>query len=413
MSSKKNIALVGAGIGGIAAGIALLQAGFNVRIFEKAGELRESGAGVSLWPNGTGVLQHMGLLPAVLEHGQVGTHFHLKMRSGELLMNIRTAEADTPTVCMHRADLLRVLANAFPGDCLSLGHELAVIDCSRPEVKLRFTNGESFTCDGVIGADGVHSNLRRLLTPRRRLGPSSRTRYRGYAIFRGVTDALPAMSPEHNGETWGAGSRFGVLSIGKNKVCWYATVNSSDPKERYPKKRLQKMFSGWHDPIPELIAATDPASILTGMACDHGPIRFSDRRPVTLLGDAAHALTPNLGQGACLALEDALVLANCLSGNVSMAEGFRSYESLRFSHVLSTVLRSRWLGEIGQWENRATVFFRNAVTRLLPARLFECHSPFVEHMAALMGERRDAEAFKAGPDLFCRRSHHLPRLHGK
>src|SRR5579864_869686 len=125
--SDKTIAIIGAGIGGVAAGVALHQAGFAVKIFERAGELREAGAGMSLWPNGTGVLQQLGLLQTVASRGQSGTHFLVRSQMGDVLMEIGTAEAETPTVCVHRPHLLRILADALPPKSLAVGHELAAM----------------------------------------------------------------------------------------------------------------------------------------------------------------------------------------------------------------------------------------------------------------------------------------------
>ncbi|SRR6266700_1751652 len=379
--SKGTIAIVGGGIGGIAAGIALRNAGFAVRVFERAGQLREAGSGVSLWPNGTGILDELGLLPTILSQGQRGTHFFLRSDSGELLMNIKTAEADTPTVCVHRADLLRALADAFPQEYVCLSHELAAAQVIGEKVHLRFSNQNSFVCDGVVGADGIHSRVRNMLVS------TARPSYRGYAVFRGLVDLHPSIPAGHNGESWGAGQRFGFLAIGRNKVCWYATANTPDPQKLADqgKRLLEKIFVSWHHPIPEMIASTDPATILINSACDVGPFRSRGVGPVTLLGDAAHTLTPNLGQGAGMALEDAFVLARCLRNRATIAEGFRSYESLRFPHARSAVLRSRWLGHVGQWEGRIAVPLRNAITRLLPAQLFECHSTSTERVAALTG----------------------------
>jgi 2-polyprenyl-6-methoxyphenol hydroxylase-like FAD-dependent oxidoreductase len=381
MRRHKVIGIVGAGIGGIAAGIALIQAGFTVKIFEKAGQLREAGAGVSLWPNGTMILSELGLLPGILQQGQIGTHFLLRARSGELLMNISTAKADTPTVCLHRADLLRVLAEAIPAECLSLDHELTGVKFNGQKVCLQFRNQNSFVCDGVVGADGIHSRLRTLV------GDDRRPSRRGYLIFRGLADAPGDAPIGHNGESWGAGHRFGTLAIGKKRVCWYATANTSALRDSAEERKpwLQEIFKAWHDPIPKLLATTDPSTIMVANACDLGPFRQGGG-PVTLLGDAAHALTPNLGQGACIALEDALVLARCVSSHSSFSAAVRRYESLRFPHARSAVLRSRWLGDVGQWENSIAVWMRNFVTRRLPAQLFECHATFAEHMAALTGQ---------------------------
>lgn len=379
--ANKIIAIIGAGIGGVAAGVALRQAGFKVKVFEKAGQLRESGAGMSLWPNGTGVLQQLGLLPAVASRGQSGTHFLVRSKSGDVLMEIRTAEAETPTVCVPRAHLLRVLADALPPESLALEHELAEMNFDGEKVDLRFTNGQRLLCDGVVGADGIHSRMRGRLTR------PGKPMYRGYAIFRGMAEVPDNFLVGHNSESWGEGSRFGVLAIGDHKVCWYATVNSalpSDPAE-WPKEKLQQMFCRWHSPIPELIAATEPSAIMMNAACDRQPARSWSKGPATLLGDASHALTPNLGQGACMAMEDALVLANCLSRRQNVVAGFRLYETTRYPRVRNAIWRSRWLGNVGQWENSTVVSVRNAVTRVLPGRMFECHSTFAQIMTTLAG----------------------------
>lgn len=380
---KGTIAIIGGGIGGIAAGVALLQAGFTVRVFERASQLREAGAGVILWPNATGILRELGALSEVLSQGQCSTHFLVRSFSGGLLMNIGTAAADMPTVGLHRADLLRALARLLPPECVCVGHELHTVRFIGGKAFLRFSNGESFVCDGIVGADGIHSRIRTGL-----LGASPPA-YRGYAIFRGLVDAPAALSPGHNGESWGPGQRFGILAVGKNKVCWYATANTPDPRQLAEgrKQNLQQLFRGWHHPIPELIAAANEDEILLNSACDLGTSRSWSDKPVTLLGDAAHALTPNLGQGACMALEDAFVLAKCLRAHSSVGDGFRRYERLRFPAVRSAVLRSRWLGHVGQWEARAAVAFRDTITHLLPARLFECRSTAAERMGSLIGEQ--------------------------
>jgi 2-polyprenyl-6-methoxyphenol hydroxylase-like FAD-dependent oxidoreductase len=385
----KTIAIIGAGIGGVAAGVTLHQAGFAVKVFEKAGQLREAGAGMSLWPNGTGVLKKLGLLEAVARHGQSGTHFLVRSQTGKTLMEIGTAEAETPTVCVHRAHLLRVLADALPPKSLFVGHELAKMEFAGDKVDLRFTNGERLLCDGVVGADGIYSRMRDRLTQ------PSKPIYRGYAIFRGIADVPENFYVGHNSESWGEGSRFGILAIGENKVCWYATVNSAEPPQAHdwPKARLQDMFRQWHRPIPELIAATNPAAIMVNGAYDQQPARLWSKGPATLIGDASHALTPNLGQGACMAMEDALVLANCLSRQNSVVAGFRTYEARRFPRVRNAVWRSRWLGDVGQWENRAVVSVRNAVTKILPGRMFECHSSFAELMSIFGGRLQESAEF--------------------
>lgn len=380
--AKRTIAIIGAGIGGVGAAVCLRRVGIRAVVFERRAFLREAGAGLSLWPNGTSILEHIGLLQPVLTAGQMGMTFRLLTPLGKPLMNIDTARADTPTVCLHRAELLRILSEEVPRKDLRVGHELTKIASQGKEFRLEFSNGATFSCDGVVGADGIYSQLRTALPG------SEHPRNRGYVIFRAIVDAPDGFIPGENSETWGSGRRFGTLSLAHNKICWYATANTFDTQLTGEKRKVElwKMFKTWHRPIQELIHKTDAAAILMNTARDLRPFRKWGSGRSTLLGDAAHALTPNLGQGACMALEDAFVLAKSLTSHQDVAQAFRIYESLRFPRTRSAILRSRYLGWIGQWENRLAVPLRNTVAGWLPGRMFECHARSSEFIASIAGQ---------------------------
>jgi 2-polyprenyl-6-methoxyphenol hydroxylase-like FAD-dependent oxidoreductase len=185
--------------------------------------------------------------------------------------------------------------------------------------------------------------------------------YSGRAIRRG-----------YNSESWGHGNRFGILDVGNGMFTWYATANipkrdAGVPNDR--KRELLQSFQGWHDPIPALIGSSE--LIIENGAYDLAPLARWTAGRVTLLGDAAHPCTPNLGQGGGMALEDALVLAKCVSGVRCLETALRRYEALRRRRTRHIQQRSLVIGHIGQWENRAVVAGRRAVTSLLPAALFE------------------------------------------
>jgi 2-polyprenyl-6-methoxyphenol hydroxylase-like FAD-dependent oxidoreductase len=366
---KANIGIVGGGIGGVAAAVALQQAGLDATVYERAPQLREVGAGMMLWPNATRVLRGLGLLEHVLARSGSSTHFLVRASSGAVLMNIALGKLDVPAICMRRSDLLAVLLAALPAGSIRLGHKLNHLEQSRDKVRLSFEGGLVAEHDAVIGADGIRSRVRAEL-----FGPTDPI-YRGYTVWRGVAryDGS-AIMPGANSETWGAGKRFGILNTGHGKFTWYAAVNVGPDHLDAPggrKRELHEAFVGWHEPIADLIAATSDHEIMKNGAYDLVPLRRWGEGRVTLLGDAAHPCTPNLGQGGCMALEDAAVLAKCFDQGASPEVALRRYETLRRQRTRHIQQRSRLMGEIAQWENRIVVAGRRVVTCLLPARLFE------------------------------------------
>jgi 2-polyprenyl-6-methoxyphenol hydroxylase-like FAD-dependent oxidoreductase len=380
----KGIAIVGGGIGGVATAVALEQAGIHATVYERAPELREVGAGVILWPNATRVLRELGVLDRVAARSAASDNFLVRSSSGKILMDLALGDFEVPALCARRADLLAALVASLPSDRIRLGHELTHLglipgDRSNSKVCLRFSISTPGRCDAqpvehciehnaVIGADGLRSRVRAEL-----FGLSEPT-YRGYTVWRGIANFAGSALPRGSSETWGSGKRFGIWNTGQDRFTWYGTVNVSRDHRDTPAGRKQDLleaFAGWHDPIPALIRATDESSIVKNGAFDREPLRRWTRGPITLLGDAAHPCTPNLGQGCCMALEDALVLAKCISGARSIASAFERYESLRRPRTSHLQRRSRMMGQIGQWDNRMLVAGRKTITSLLPAMLFE------------------------------------------
>jgi 2-polyprenyl-6-methoxyphenol hydroxylase-like FAD-dependent oxidoreductase len=365
----ESIGIVGGGIGGIATAVALHQVGINAVVYEKAAGLHEVGAGMMLWPNATRVLREMGLLEKVLACSGPNTHFLVRATCGKVLMNIALGKFDVPAVCMRRSDLLAVLLMALPRERVRLGYDLKCLKQSRGKVRLFFSDGLVAEHDAVVGADGIRSRVRSEL-----FGDSDPI-YRGYTVWRGLArydgNAVP---PGSNSETWGVGKRFGILNTGHERFTWYATANVPSRHLDAPcgrKRELQNMFAGWHEPVADLIDATANDGILKNGARDFAPLRRWGDGMVTLLGDAAHPCTPNLGQGGCMALEDALVLAKCVDREASLQSALRRYESLRFHRTKGIQQRSLLMGHIGQWQNPLLVTGRRVVTRLLSPKLIE------------------------------------------
>lgn len=364
-----NIGIIGGGIGGIAAAVALHRFGIDVSVYERAEQLREVGAGMMLWPNATRVLRELGLLEQVIARSGPNTHFLVRKNTGKILMNIALGQFEVPAVCMRRADLLSILLSALPKESLHLGCEFERLKQWDGKVRLYFKDGQEVEHDAVIGADGIRSRIRA------QLFGAPDPLYRGYTVWRGLARYEgTAITPGFNSESWGKGMRFGILNTGHRRYTWYATANVSphhlDASDGR-KQELQRLFAGWHEPIADFLEATNENEVLKNGARDCAPLKQWGKGLVTLLGDAAHPCTPNLGQGGCMALEDALVLAKSIKNESSLTAALRRYEFRRINRTRHIQQRSLLMGYIGQWQHPIFVTGRQIVTRMLPAKIFE------------------------------------------
>ena len=363
-SRQLNFGIVGGGIGGLAAAVALHQAGIHVTVYEQAPELREAGAGLMLWPNGSRIMRDWGLLPAVTARAGRASHFVLRRPNGAVLMKIPVDAFETPALCLRRADLLALLTAAFPAAQIRLGHALTELVEQGDQVRLRFASGTEAWHDAVIGADGIHSFVRAAL------GDRTLPIYHGYIIWRGVTEYDgSAIESGGNSEAWGRGQRFGLLDTGQGRYTWYATANLPADHPDEPAGRRAELlgrFAGWHSSVTAVIERTPESAILKNGAFDLPRLERWGAGRITLLGDAAHPCTPNLGQGACLALEDAATLARCVARTAPVSEALRRYETLRQDRSSHLQQRSRWLGALGQWSDDFAATARNQIASWLP-----------------------------------------------
>ena len=186
------------------------------------------------------------------------------------------------------------------------------------------------------------------------------------------------------GETWGRGQRFGIVPLSDGRVYWFATMNAPEgtkDTETDAKQQLLRLFQRWHEPIVPLIEASESSSILRNDVYDRNPLAKWSVGRVMLLGDAAHPMTPNLGQGACQAIEDAPVLAVCLRKSAGVVAGLSEYQRRRVPRTSRIVLESRRIGEVGQWKNPLLCWLRDAAMRVTPSRMT------VRHMDAVAGYR--------------------------
>ncbi len=358
----RRLIIAGGGIGGTAAALALRRAGFDVTLYERAAAFTEVGAGMSLWPNATHVLETLGVLEQLMSVGEPFARFNLLKPDGRTISAVDMGGYATPCLCLHRADLHQCLRDRLPAGSLEVGQRLFSFADDKAGVTARFASGLEVCADGLIGADGINSVVRA------QLHGTVPPIYRGYCIWRGIAQFSDGIIRGHISETWGAGQRFGILPMGGGRICWYATRNGPASQPDAPEGRKEEvlgLFRDWHHPIPALIEATEQAAIMKNDAQDRPPLPSWGVGHVTLLGDAAHPITPNVGQGACMAIEDAACLAKSMLEAPNVDEGFRAYEAMRKRRTAFVGRQSLRIGAIGQWENRWIVAGRNLVTRLV------------------------------------------------
>jgi FAD-dependent urate hydroxylase len=376
MKDRAKVMVAGGGIGGLTAAIALRRAGFEVSVFERAAELREVGAGLLLAANAQKALKTLSLAEAVARLGTPATAGEIRSWRGKVLASIPAAELEkkigAPSAAVHRADLQALLAREVGDGTLRLGAEVGAFEQDQSGVRVHFADGSEDSADILVGADGLRSRVRAGLFG------LEEPRYAGYTAWRAVVEPDEELLPWGAGfESWGRGARFGCAHVGRGRVYWFATANAPEDEKDGPpgslagaKARLLRLFAGWHRPVGNLVEATEEGAILRTDIYDREPLgeRWGTGR-VTLLGDAAHPMTPNLGQGACQAIEDAVVLARCLDEGGAIAEALRRYERLRADRTAMVVRRSRRVGVVGQLENALLCRLRDRVLTIIPQKV--------------------------------------------
>ncbi|MFD6158362.1 FAD-dependent monooxygenase [Nocardia sp. NPDC060256] len=346
--------IVGGGIGGLATAIALLRRGWEVEVLERAAEIAEVGAGISLWSNALRALDALGLGDQVRSHAVEAGSSGIRDHKGRWISRVDTeairSRFGSPIV-MHRADLLDVLRAALPAATLRTG--ISVTE-ARTDGTVTHSAGTS-TGDLVVGADGVRSVVRRVVSGD--IAP----RYSGYTAWRLVV--TPAEPITGLGETWGRGERFGYTPLSGGRVYCFAAANMPADTTGGGLAELRRRFGTWHDPIPSLLAFAEESAVLKHDLYDLPALKTYVADRIALVGDAAHAMTPNLGQGACQALEDAVVLARVATDDADL----NRYDQERRPRTQMLVTRSRRIGTIAQLSSPPIVALRNAALRLIPA----------------------------------------------
>ena len=363
--------VVGGGIAGLTAAIGLRRIGWQVRVLERAAVLHDAGAGISVQGNGMRSLDVLGVGDVVRAAGEPQGSGGIRVPNGKWLSHM-DAEAGarllgSPVYSFLRADLHRALRSALPEGCLATGATVHHVVRKADAAEVCFSRDgvdESETVDLVVAADGVHSRTRAQLFP-----DHPGAVHDGSTVWRGVT-TVPVATEADIDQTWGHGTEFGSTRLFDGRVEWHAVINSAEgDRHGDPLTEVAGRFGDWHAPIPALLAATPPGTVLEHDVYElRTPLPSYTADRVVLVGDAAHAMAPHLGQGASQAIEDAVCLAAYLSTDPMIDAALACYDRERRPRTQVVVRASHQTGRIGQQlHGRLAVALRNTGIRLTPA----------------------------------------------
>jgi FAD-dependent urate hydroxylase len=341
--SATKVVIVGAGIGGLTTHLVCKRAGFEVEHYERQPQLGPAGAGIVLWPNGVKILLALGLGERLAHIGLRLERVVTRTNQGEILTEMPVGELErklgAPVYPVSRTDLQALLVDAVGPANLHLGAKCVRVEQTDAEATAYFEDHRTARGDVVVGADGIHSAVRGAI------GLEVEPRYSGMVNWVGLI-ANDGLQPEHTGyEFLGEGKRCGLLPLAGNRMYFgfaWGMEKGAPPPAGGRRSQLQSLFGGWPAPIPAVIERLDETDMKYLEIHDLPPLPRWGQGRITLLGDAAHATAPTLGQGGCQAMEDAILLARCLgSTTLGVADGLARYESKRKERAEMIVARSR------------------------------------------------------------------------
>lgn len=364
-SLDAQVVIVGAGIAGLTAAIALDKIGVSPIVIERASALTQAGTALSLWPNALAALGRLGLREDVTKVGLPEPAGEVRDSSGKVLFTVNqerlARDLGSRTLIVRRPDLQLLLLDAAAHLPIRLNTRARRILPGADSVAVDLADGQSLRASIVLACDGIGSIARSLVN-----NPP--------LVFRGRTSWRALLSdPSHLSEvatlTVGEGKQFITGPLRGGATYWAADVGLPEGANSSMTDRrgfLLDVFAGWHAPIPELIDLTADDQLVTADLYDSAPRHLRVGR-VGLLGDAAHPMTPDFGQGACQGIEDAVVFAACLAASPGPVDALQRYESLRLRRVRSIVRGSRRLGQLATTTSPVVVGIRNLVGRHLPS----------------------------------------------
>lgn len=366
---KKDIVILGGGIAGLTTALALKKIGMEATIIEAAPVFKPVGAGITLAANAMQVYSLLGIYDKLLAAGNSLGELKIVTQNGKTLSqaNADKLKNGFTNLAISRHALHDILLNELdPKNIISGKKSIRMIQ-EEEKVKVWFNDQSSITCDALIVAEGIHSTIRKQLLP------SSTIRYAGYTCWRGLTSNAN-LNIQETSETWGKNGRFGIVPIGNNQIYWFACKNApaqNQEMKAWKQKELLQNFKAYHKDIIHVLENTPDDHIIWNDICDLKPISNYAFSNVVLIGDAAHATTPNMGQGACQAIEDAFFLAHEFQQTQTIQEAFIHFEQKRMKRTQGIVKQSQRIGKIAQLENPVLAWGRNTLMNLTPASVVE------------------------------------------
>ncbi|MEU3690442.1 FAD-dependent oxidoreductase [Streptomyces narbonensis] len=385
---SRRVVVVGAGIGGLTAAVALHRRGWHVTVCERAPEPPVTGAGIGLAPNALRALHAIGVDVTRVTGSAVPGAMGVRRSDGRWLVRVATADLaaryGTPPIAVPRPALNVALAAALPAGALRYGSTVTAVDDAGGRPVARTEDGPDRPADLVVAADGIHSPLRRAY-----FSGHPGLRYVGETAWRALVEA-PDLGIQAMSETWGRGERFGVTPLSDGRFYLYATAAVPEGgRSADARAELRRRFGSWHHPIPALLDRVDRLASADVLRHDlhelAAPLPRLHHGRIAWLGDAAHAMTPNLGQGGCQAIEDAVVLAHLLpagdggdgagadgegpDGGDGVAAALAAYTAARRDRTDAVRVRARRVGRLGALRHPLAVSARDLAVRATPVRL--------------------------------------------
>jgi 2-polyprenyl-6-methoxyphenol hydroxylase-like FAD-dependent oxidoreductase len=362
-----KIAISGAGIAGLTAAIAFKRAGYETTIFEAAPHLKPVGAGLGLAPNAIKGLAALGIADDIVPLGRKLPYLRILDRKGGIISEndskLISEKFGLDNFTIHRHSLHEALLSHVDPASIIQGKKAVGIENKGKKLVLSFADNTTYEADYLVVADGINSLLRS------KIAPEGMKRYAGYTCWRGVVEDAGSLA-EGASETWDTNGRFGIVPLAGGKIYWFACIKSVADNPEYnafTAQDLAKHYSKFHHPIPEILSKASKYPLIHNDIYDLAPLQHYAFGNILLVGDAAHATTPNMGQGACQAIEDAATLLTGLKEDQPLEQVFAEFENKRMERTQYVISQSRIIGKIAQTDSALLATLRNALLRISPA----------------------------------------------